>query len=44
VVPDGVFGLSFADGTSAYFLLELDRGLDSNFAQRRRPSKHPKKI
>src|SRR5205823_9621689 len=26
VVPDGVFGLSFADGSAAYFLLELDRG------------------
>ena len=26
VVPDGVFGLSFPDGTAAYFLLELDRG------------------
>lgn len=26
VVPDGVFGLSFPDGTATYFLLELDRG------------------
>jgi hypothetical protein len=26
VVPDGVFGLSFPDGTAAYFLLEYDRG------------------
>jgi hypothetical protein len=26
VVPDGLFGLSFADSTAAYFLLELDRG------------------
>ncbi len=26
VVPDGVFALSFADGTAAYFLLEIDRG------------------
>lgn len=26
VVPDGVFGLSFEDGTAAYFALELDRG------------------
>lgn len=26
VIPDGVFGLSFADGTASYFLLELDRG------------------
>jgi hypothetical protein len=26
VVPDRVFGLSFPDGTAAYFLLELDRG------------------
>jgi hypothetical protein len=26
VVPDGLFGLSFSDGTAAYFLLELDRG------------------
>ena len=26
VVLDGVFGLSFTDGTAAYFLLELDRG------------------
>ena len=26
VVPDGLFALSFADGTSAYFLLEIDRG------------------
>jgi len=26
VVPDGLFGLTFADGTAAYFLLELDRG------------------
>jgi hypothetical protein len=26
VVPDGLFGLSFADGTAAYFLLEFDRG------------------
>jgi hypothetical protein len=25
-VPDGVFGLTFADGTAAYFLLERDRG------------------
>jgi hypothetical protein len=26
VVADALFGLSFADGTAAYFLLELDRG------------------
>jgi hypothetical protein len=26
VVPDGLFALSFADGTAAYFLLEVDRG------------------
>jgi hypothetical protein len=26
VVPDGLFGLTFADATAAYFLLELDRG------------------
>jgi hypothetical protein len=26
VVADGLFGLSFADGTAAYFLLEMDRG------------------
>lgn len=26
VVPDGLFGLAFADGTAAYFLLEIDRG------------------
>jgi len=26
VVPDGLFALSFADGTAAYFLLEIDRG------------------
>jgi hypothetical protein len=26
VVPDGAFGLSFSDGTAAYFLLEFDRG------------------
>ena len=26
VISDGLFGLDFADGTSAYFLLELDRG------------------
>lgn len=26
VVPAGLFGLSFADGAAAYFLLELDRG------------------
>lgn len=26
VVPDGIFGLSFPDGTAAYFLLEFDRG------------------
>lgn len=26
VVPDGLFGLSFADSTSAYFLLEIDQG------------------
>lgn len=26
VVPDGIFGLSFPDGTATYFLLEFDRG------------------
>lgn len=26
VVPDGIFGLSFPDGSAAYFLLEFDRG------------------
>jgi hypothetical protein len=26
VVPDGLFGLKYADGATAYFLLELDRG------------------
>jgi hypothetical protein len=26
VVPDGLFGLSYPDGSAAYFLLELDRG------------------
>lgn len=26
VVADGLFALSFADGTAAYFLLEIDRG------------------
>jgi hypothetical protein len=26
VVPDGLFGLEFGDGTAAYFLLEIDRG------------------
>lgn len=26
VVPDGVFGLSFSDGTAAYFAVEIDRG------------------
>jgi hypothetical protein len=26
VVADGLFGLMFADGTAAYFLLEVDRG------------------
>jgi hypothetical protein len=26
VVPDGLFALSFADGTAAYFLIEIDRG------------------
>ncbi len=26
VVPDGLFGLSFTDGTASYFLLEVDRG------------------
>lgn len=26
VVPDGLFGLDFAGGTAAYFLLEIDRG------------------
>lgn len=26
VVPDGLFGLSWPDGTASYFLLELDRG------------------
>jgi Replication-relaxation len=26
VVPDGLFALSFADGTASYFLLEIDRG------------------
>lgn len=26
VVPDGLFGLAFADGTAAYFILEIDRG------------------
>ena len=26
VVADGLFGLAFADGTAAYFLLEMDRG------------------
>jgi hypothetical protein len=26
VVPDGLFALSFSDGTASYFLLEIDRG------------------
>lgn len=26
VVPDGLFALSFVDGTASYFLLEIDRG------------------
>jgi hypothetical protein len=26
VIPDGLFALSFADGTSSYFLFEIDRG------------------
>ena len=26
VVPDGLFGLEFADDTAAYFMLEVDRG------------------
>jgi hypothetical protein len=26
VIPDGVFGLSFPDGTASYFLMEYDRG------------------
>jgi hypothetical protein len=26
VLPDGLFALSFADGTASYFLLEIDRG------------------
>jgi len=26
VIPDGSFALSFADGTSSYFLFEIDRG------------------
>lgn len=26
VIPDGLFALSFADGTASYFLLEIDRG------------------
>lgn len=26
VIADGLFGLSFPDGTAAYFLLEIDRG------------------
>ena len=26
VIADGLFGLAFADGTAAYFLLEMDRG------------------
>jgi hypothetical protein len=26
VVPDGLFALSFPDGTASYFLLEIDRG------------------
>jgi hypothetical protein len=26
VVPDGLFGLTFPDGTASYFLLEMDRG------------------
>jgi hypothetical protein len=26
VVPDGLFGLRFADDTAAYFMLEVDRG------------------
>jgi hypothetical protein len=26
VIPDGIFGLSFADGSAAYFMLEVDRG------------------
>jgi len=26
VVPDGLFALAFPDGTSSYFLLEIDRG------------------
>jgi len=26
VIPDGLFGLEFGDGSAAYFLLEIDRG------------------
>jgi hypothetical protein len=26
VVPDGLFGLAFPNGTAAYFVLEVDRG------------------
>jgi hypothetical protein len=26
VIPDGLFGLAFADGTASYFMLEIDRG------------------
>jgi hypothetical protein len=26
VIPDGLFGLSFSDGSASYFLLEVDRG------------------
>ena len=26
VIPDGLFGLSFTDGTASYFMLEIDRG------------------
>ena len=25
-MPDGLFGLTFPDGTASYFLLEMDRG------------------
>ena len=35
VVPDGLFGLTYPDGTAAYFLLEIDRGTIRNPADQR---------
>ena len=33
MIPDGLFGLVFQDGTASYFMLEIDRGNDARRAK-----------